>query len=109
MKKCLFALCLVLAFAAGSGWAHERGHRPRVGIQIGVPYGHYWWYGPPPYYYFPPPVILRPEPQVYIERSAPQPQAEVYWYYCSSPQGYHPYVKDCPGGWQRVVPTPPSN
>ena len=53
---------------------------------------------------------MRQEPQVYIERSAPQasPAAEAYWHYCNSPQGYYPYVKECPGGWMRVTPTPPN-
>ena len=61
-------------------------------------------------YYYQPPVVIRQEPQVYIERSAPQasPAAEAYWHYCNSPQGYYPYVKECPGGWMRVTPTPPN-
>ena len=33
-----------------------------------------------------------------------------YWYFCQDPQGYYPYVKNCPGGWMQVVPqmTPPN-
>jgi hypothetical protein len=31
-----------------------------------------------------------------------------YWAYCQSPEGYYPYVQDCPGGWLSVVPTPPT-
>jgi hypothetical protein len=31
-----------------------------------------------------------------------------YWAYCQSPEGYYPYVQDCPGGWLSVVPTPPA-
>lgn len=109
MKKAGFWVLLVLLGAVSSAWAHDRGHRPRMGVYIGVPFG-YHWYGPPPYYYYPPTVIVR-EPQVYIERGAPQPspQAEAYWYYCSSSRTYYPYVKECPEGWQRVVPTPPPN
>jgi len=30
-----------------------------------------------------------------------------YWAYCQSPEGYYPYVQDCPGGWIPVPPTPP--
>jgi len=56
------------------------------------PYGGY----PYPYAYSQP-----PQPQVYAE-----PQQE-YWYYCKDPQGYYPYVANCPGGWMRVAPTPP--
>ena len=42
-----------------------------------------------------------PQPPVYAE-----PQQE-YWYYCKDPQGYYPYIASCPGGWMRVLPTPP--
>lgn len=108
MKKTMaLLLALVCAVVAGSAWAHGRG---RVGV--GVYIGHPWYVFPPPYYYtYPPPVVIRPEPQVYIERGAPEPapQTQAYWYYCGSPPGYYPYVKECPGGWQRVVPTPPPN
>lgn len=117
MKKSKFVLCLVFlcaAATAGSALArdrHHHHHRSHLGIYVGVPLAFsyaYPWYAPPPYYYYPPPVVVRPEPQVYIERAAPQPapQTQNYWYYCTNPQGYYPYVKGCPGGWLHVVPTP---
>ncbi len=28
------------------------------------------------------------------------------WYYCAESKTYYPYVKECPGGWQRVTPQP---
>jgi len=31
-----------------------------------------------------------------------------YWAYCQDPEGYYPYVPDCPGGLIPVVPTPPA-
>lgn len=112
------ALC---ATWAGTSWAdgrhhhhHHHGHGARLGVYVGVPFG-FGWYSPTPYYYpqyyYAPPVVVRQAPQVYIERAAPQPapQAEAYWHYCSNPAGYYPYVQQCPGGWQRVVPTPPPN
>jgi hypothetical protein len=34
------------------------------------------------------------------------PQAS-YWYQCRNPEGYYPYVRTCPGGWQRVPAQPP--
>ena len=120
MKKSKFVLWLVFlcaAATAGSALArdrHRHHHRSsHLGIYIGVPLAFSYanpWYAPPPYYYYPPPVVVRPEPQVYIERAAPQPapQTQNYWYYCTHPQGYYPYVKDCPGGWLHVVPTPPN-
>jgi len=72
-------------------------------------YPYYYPYYDSPYYY-PPSVLTVPtEPPVYIERgvgaeSAPQTSAS--WYYCADPQGYYPYVEQCPGGWQAVPPRP---
>ena len=39
----------------------------------------------------------------------PEQQQPYYWYYCTNPQGYYPYIRNCPGGWLTVVPnvTPP--
>ena len=62
-----------------------------------------------PYYtypYYAPPTVVEPEqPEEYI---MPTPQAGEtgYWYYCKDANGYYPYVKSCPGGWLRVVPSP---
>ncbi len=44
------------------------------------------------------------QPPVYVQ---PGPAAEAppqYWYYCQNPQGYYPYIKQCPQGWMKVVP-----
>jgi hypothetical protein len=61
----------------------------------------------PPVYVTPAPVIVETAPPVYQEQ--PQPQAaQQYWYYCQDPQGYYPYVQQCPRGWQPVSPTPGS-
>ncbi len=85
---------------------HFHGHhfRPHFGFFVGSPL---WpWYDPwPSYYhrpyYYPPAVAMPSSPPVYIERGQSND-----WYYCSSAQGYYPYVKECPGGWQRVSPQP---
>ena len=56
-------------------------------------------------YYAAPRVVIEQDPPVYV-----QPEEEpYYWYYCQDPQGYYPYVRNCPGGWMKVVPdvTPP--
>jgi len=69
------------------------------------------WWGPPavwgPWYpyYAAPPVMIQPPPPVYVQ-PAPQPQPSD-WYYCQDPQGYYPYVKECPTGWTQVVPQAP--
>src|SRR5712692_9438767 len=65
------------------------------------PYAYYppsVYYYPPPVYYYPPPAIVESPPPLY----AP-PQAQ-YWYWCSNPQGYYPYIQDCPSGWRPVSP-----
>jgi hypothetical protein len=99
----------------GHGWG---GARVGIGIGLGPFWGPYWgpywrpywggyWrpyaYGYPyayPYVY--PPVVTVPSTRVYVQPSAP-----AYWYYCDNPQGYYPYVQQCPGGWRAVAPTPP--
>ena len=58
-------------------------------------------------YYATPEVIIQQQPQVYVEPQQTQPEEEGYWYYCPNPQGYYPYVKKCPTGWMKVVPSPP--
>lgn len=91
---------------------------------IGVTIGPYWapWGYPGSYYgspYYSPVVIEQAGPQIYIEQQenqllqsspavapVPAPQTN-YWYYCRASKGYYPYVKDCPGGWQKVSPQPP--
>ena len=62
-----------------------------------------------PAYYSSPNVVVESSPPVYIEQdsgAAPDDQG-AYWYYCPETQSYYPYVKTCPGGWQRVMPEPP--
>lgn len=108
-KMIAVAFCVVLAgLATGTAFAHGgHGHRGgHWGVFIGAPWG---WYYPPPYWSSPP-VIVHSAPPIYIERdaagAAPDDDAN-YWYHCKRPEGYYPYIKECPGGWQKVVPTPP--
>ena len=96
-----------------------------LGLALTAPYYPYYGspYYPPAYYppaYYPPyqpPLVIR-EP-VYIDpgysqyapptQYAPRasaPEAGNWWYYCASEHGYYPYVGKCPGGWQKVSPTP---
>lgn len=98
-----YLLPCLLMLAAGGAWAHG----PRVVVGIGAPmywdpFWGPWWYRPPAVY-VPPPVVVQPPPPVYVEQAeAPQN----YWYYCRSGKGYYPYVKECPDGWQKVLPQP---
>ena len=106
----LVAVILVIASAlpsqadwrGGHGGSHFRG-----GIWIGP-----GWWGPPYYpYYYPyyaePPVIIERQAPVYVQPN--QQQEQDYWYYCTKPQGYYPYIKKCTGGWLKVVPSAPSD
>lgn len=115
-KKVVVALLSMLMLSqAGSVWAHRT--RVYIGASIGGPvwgptWGPAWgpvWY-PPPYYYPPQVVVVPPSPPpVYVEQSDPaaQPvQAQQYWYFCKSSKGYYPYIKECPEGWQKVLPQP---
>jgi len=92
----------------GPGWGWGFG----VGVLATSPY--WWGYGPYPYgYYYPPVAIGVPsEAPTYVERGQmgdPNPSGSgYYWYYCANSNGYYPYVKECPGGWQKVTPTPPN-
>ncbi len=110
------AVTLTAAFASDSALARRGHHHPRlsVGLHIGVPLlGFPYYYPPYPYYYpayYPSPIVVQPPPTVYIEQPAPQPQVQQpsagYWYFCNDSRAYYPYVKECPGGWQRVAPQP---
>lgn len=85
-----------------------------VGFYFGAPLGWPGWYSPPyyypyypyyPYYY---PQVIVTSPPVYIERPTQAAEAQQnWWYYCAESKTYYPYVKHCPGGWQRVTPQPP--
>jgi hypothetical protein len=105
MKRLLILLlAATAALASGAAGARSSVH---FGIGIGVPLGWgypYYPYYPPYYYDYEPRTIVVPaQPQRYIEQSSPD---SGYWYYCADSKAYYPYVKDCPGGWQRVSPTP---
>jgi len=102
----LAALIVVLGYSLPSE-AHFRG-----GVWIGPGFGPGWW-GPPyygysyPYYPPAPPVVIQQQPQEYVYQQQPaQPAEQKYWYYCSETKAYYPYVKKCPTGWLKVVPTP---
>ena len=107
MKKALYLLVVIfvlLAAGALPASAHVRG-----GIWIGPVWGPWWGYPAYPYpypYYESPPVVIQQQPPVYEEQAPQQEQQQYYWYYCRESKTYYPYVKQCPGGWLKVVPTP---
>jgi len=113
MRTAAFALLLALVgvVATEPALAHGRGR-----VSVGVGFGPYWgpnwgpgWWYPPPYYYYPPAAVVVPaQPTTYIEQGSAPAEAGNWWYYCESTRGYYPYVKECPAGWQRVSPVPPT-
>ena len=91
------------------------------------PYGAYPYYGPG-YGYLPPTVVYAPAAVLpsthgitYIEREPGTPPPSEFaepptaaasatgpwWYFCASPRGAYPYLRECPGGWERVPAVPP--
>lgn len=113
--KATLVILTVLLGTMVSISAYAHGPRVRFGVTIGGPL----WWGPgyyPPHYYYPPyypPVAVVPSsPPTYIEQGsdaevAPPRSSQSFWYYCPEAKAYYPYVKECPGGWQRVAPQSP--
>ncbi len=113
IKFLAIGAAMLLGMGTSSAAFAWHGGHGRIGVHIGVPLYAPWYY--PPAYYYPPAPYYSPaviaSPPVYIERdgsdqSAPAPQAQASWYYCDASKAYYPYVKECPGGWQRVAPQP---
>ena len=93
----------------GWGWGPAIG----LGIGLGVLGAASYYANPYPYYpYYPSaPVMIQPQQEIYVQ-PAPAPQQQTmepnYWYFCADANGYYPYVRQCPGGWMKVVPMPPA-
>lgn len=71
----------------------------------------WWWWADGLWYWYPEPVYPYPlvvaDTYVPDEDYAPAPTGGPVWYYCHGPEGYYPYVRACPSGWQPVPATPP--
>lgn len=78
---------------------------PRVVVTPGVvapwPYALGGVYALP---YAPAPVVVGAVPAP--APVAPEPS---YWYYCTQPAGYYPYVQQCSQPWMKVVPQQPGD
>jgi len=112
-----YVSCYARGHGHGSGYGHGHGghyggYYPRFSGGIWI--GPGWWGGwpvplyPSYYRYYPsyaPRVVVQPDRQEYINQSS-EMQEEDYWYFCRKPEGYYPYIKQCPDGWLKVVPPP---
>jgi hypothetical protein len=110
------------------------GYYGNYGYWPGYYYGPAYGYLPSTTVYGPPAVVTSTPGITYIERepgtvstqqgapanlppppnvepsSAPAgapPAGGTWWYFCSSPRGAYPYVRECPGGWERLPAVPP--
>lgn len=114
LSAILFMFCCLYS-SSNWAWGHHGGHGGgSFGFYFGAPlYPYGYGYGYPyAYPYYPPVVVTVPvTPPTYIQQAPQAPVVQqsqtAYWHYCNNPQGYYPYVKECPGGWQLVEPTPP--
>ena len=116
----------------GGSWHGSRVWRGGIymGLPIGLGYGFYpySYYGGPyygtPYYALSPAEYppVPPAPIIYTEQSddpqanlqempinAEQSNQGAWWYYCTDAKAYYPQVSQCPEGWMRVAPQPPSD
>lgn len=107
---------------------------PRIGVYYGPGFGYWgaWNYGwglgygavypyaypyvaGYPFAYAPVVINSTPIPQTYIQQEpAAEPTVQPaptinYWYYCTQPAGYFPYVQNCNQPWMKVVPQNPVN
>jgi hypothetical protein len=101
----VLSAAVAIGSLAASGTASADWRGPRVGIWIGP--GPLWWGAPYPYYY-PPAVVAGPSP-VYVQPSpvVQVPPPQTYWYFCRKSNTFYPYVAECPGGWETVMPQQP--
>jgi len=114
-------------YSHGGGYGRGYGYGGRVGlgIALGVPLYGLGYYSNPYYSYpdyaYPDPAYAYPGAAVapsggYVEQGVPQaappptqaqPQPQGDWHFCAASNAYYPYVRECPGGWQRVPAQPP--
>ncbi|MDD3030375.1 MAG: hypothetical protein PHS57_08915 [Alphaproteobacteria bacterium] len=70
----------------------------------------WWWVTGDLWYSYPSPVYPYPDPFVPagVVVEVPAQTAAVY-YHCDEPEGYYPYVSQCPTAWKKIVKpiTPP--
>ena len=97
----------------GGGWGGCWGcWAPAFSVSFGAP--AFWWGGWPVWSPVAVPVFtssgsafVDPDVNVYSQAAPASPAAvpaNQYWYYCTDPAGYFPYVQNCSKAWMQVVP-----
>ena len=82
----------------GGHWryAFHRGHRGWWWVVDEV-----WFFYPAPIYPYPLYIGTLDYYDYYDWYGAPS----YYWYYCTNPEGYYPYVQECRGTWHALPPS----
>jgi hypothetical protein len=55
------------------------------------------------------PLVVNTAPAAPVVQPLPEAPASSYWYYCTQPAGYFPYVQQCSQPWMKVVPQVPGS
>jgi hypothetical protein len=61
-------------------------------------------YAPYPVYDSVETIIYDPVDTAIAAQPSPEPALVSYWYYCTDPAGYYPYVQNCTKPWIPVAP-----
>lgn len=88
----------------GWGWPYY-GLGLATGAFLSYPYYYYPYY---PYYPYAPYAYAptySPSPRVVVREQ--KPAMDAWYYYCRKSDAYYPYVRRCPGGWEKVPIVPP--
>ncbi len=88
----------------GWGWPYY-GLGFATGAFLGYPYYYYPYYPYSYYPYYPYAPTYSPSPRVIVRER--KPATDTWYYYCRKSDAYYPYVRRCPGGWEKVPVVPP--
>jgi len=93
-------------FTPTERWHWSHGHWRHVWHN-----GHFgwWWYADNFWFFYPAPVYPYPAyigSVNYYDYNSEYGAPDYYWYYCSDPEGYYPYITNCNVAWEPVPPTP---
>ncbi|PLP96274.1 hypothetical protein CYJ10_33125 [Cupriavidus pauculus] len=101
-------------FHGHSGFHHGGFHHGHVAFfAVGAGWPGWWGYAYDGWPYYPAYSAYSAYPTTpvtYIEKGdgSDSASANDWWYRCNEPNGYYPYVQDCPAGWQVELARPPS-